>query len=71
MPCVYGTDLARKLRSLGYGGLLIIRSADAMVEDSARFMEEGFVDGCVGKDSSGVETTEQVQNNYLRKLSSK
>jgi len=55
-PCVYGTGVAKDLRGGGYAGLLIIRAADAAAEDSARFMKEGSVDGCISKGSSGKET---------------
>ena len=53
---MYGTGVAKDLRGGGYAGLLIIRATDAAAEDSARFMKEGSVDGCISKGSSGKET---------------
>eukprot|EP00667_Euglena_gracilis_P004929 EG_transcript_4960 len=46
---LYGTDIARRLRSAGYAGLVCVRSANATEEDRAVYLQHG-ADCMLGKD---------------------
>lgn len=45
---MFGTDLAKQLRSRNYQGVVLIRSADSGETYAAKYMESGHVDGALG-----------------------
>lgn len=65
IPLVLGTTVAEVIRSRGFTGLLLIRSADV-----SKDYLSGAVDGCIGKDASGTETAQQIRAAYSKKTSS-
>ncbi len=67
MQLILGTDLAKKLRCRGYRGLLLIRSANDSSNDIESYMDEGYVDGCIGKNANGADTAILIQEAYRRK----
>jgi hypothetical protein len=61
---VYGTDLAKQLRSHGYGGLLILRSANMEASDIEEYMRDGAIDECLGKAGSSQEVARGIRKAY-------
>lgn len=68
---ILGTNLAKELRSRGYQGLILIRSADAAEDDEKIYKTGGAVDGCIGKNASGVATADLIRAEYIKKKSTK
>ena len=65
IPLVLGTTVAEVIRSRGFTGLLLIRSADV----SNDYLSSA-VDGCIGTDASGTETAQQIRAAFSKKISS-
>jgi hypothetical protein len=64
---VLGTDLADFLRSRGFRGLVLIRSANASDEERAMYMRSGSVDGCIGKEGSNKEVALSIKAQFVLK----
>jgi hypothetical protein len=57
---VLGTDIAIKLRSSGFQGLVVVRSANSSTVDIAHYMSTGAVDCCLGKDQGFKPMTKSI-----------
>mmetsp|Transcript_1599 Transcript_1599/g.3216 ORF Transcript_1599/g.3216 Transcript_1599/m.3216 type:complete len:97 (-) Transcript_1599:294-584(-) len=64
---VYGTDLADQLRSHGFAGLILIRSANAGDADCTDHRLSGAVDGCISKDGSNKDLVASIRKEYAPK----
>jgi hypothetical protein len=62
---VLGTVLANKLRSNGFKGIVVLRSADDAEDHQHDFMKDGAVDICVGKTQSMKELAETIRKKVI------
>ena len=62
-----GTDLATKLRSCGFLGLVVVRSANFETSDIEDYMKDGAVDVCLGKVGSNQMVAENIQKAFITK----
>ena len=67
---VFGTDLATKLRSCGFLGLIVVRSANVETSDIEEYMKDGAVDVCLGKVGSNQMVAENIKKAFIAKQSS-
>ena len=61
-----GSDLAKQLRSQGFAGLILMRSASSL-EDFAGCLESGVIDGCLGKETSNRTLCDEIKAAYVDK----
>lgn len=65
---IHGTDLALKLRTSGFKGLIVLRSGNSSVQNIQEYTASGAVDACLGKDGNHRELAAQILAAYARKF---
>jgi hypothetical protein len=58
---VHGTSLAAQLRSAGFNGLVVVRSANMSSEDVEEYLRHGTVDCCIGKTGSNQKVAQDIK----------
>lgn len=60
-----GTELARDLRTRGFRGVVLVRSANTSSEDIQGYMKGGLVTACFGKNGNNNELATEIRAVYL------
>jgi DNA-binding NarL/FixJ family response regulator len=66
---ILGSDLACHLKAQSFHGLILIRSANSSSSDVERYMAQGCVDACLGKEGSNHDIAAAIRKVFVEKKS--